>query len=501
MADQSKLDPAEWGDPRWRLHNIYFITDTNGKRVKFRLNPVQEALLEDLWYLNVILKSRQHGMSTFIDLLLLDAAVFIPLTQCGIIAHGLQEAQELFRTKVRFPYENLPEAFREAMPPESDSKSALELSNGSKITVGTSMRSGTYQYLHISEFGKIARRYPEKAKEIVAGSFNAVHPGNFIFVESTAEGRDGYFYNLCEIARRKHLAQEHLTELDFAFHFFPWWRDARNAIDATDVVISDAHVRYFADLEDAGIPTTPEQQAWYVKRADQNGDMMKSEHPSTPEEAFEAAVEGAIYSKQMQFLRQRGRVAKVEFNPAMPVNTFWDLGRNDHNSIWFHQFIAGEHRFIKFYQSRFEDLAHYVRQLQKFAGEFGYIYGHHYLPHDAEQENLERNESRVDRLVELGIPLEKIVVVPRTDSLLADIEICRSTLPLVWIDQGGCDEGIQALDNYSWRWNEAQGCWMNDVAHNPFSHGADAFRTFVMGWGLATDGSYKRRKSRSAMGS
>src|SRR3990172_3098364 len=95
----------------------------------------------------------------------------------------------------------------------------LSLTNGSMVYVGTSMRSATVQFLHVSEFGKISRRTPEKAKEIVSGSFNAVHPGQMIFVESTAEGRAGEFFDMCDGAQKKQQASSKLTQLDFKFHF------------------------------------------------------------------------------------------------------------------------------------------------------------------------------------------------------------------------------------------------------------------------------------------
>ena len=39
------------------------------------------------------------------------------------------------------------------------------------------------------------------------------------------------------------------------------------------------------------------QMAWYVKKSDTQLEDMKREYPSTPEEAFEATVEGAYYAQ------------------------------------------------------------------------------------------------------------------------------------------------------------------------------------------------------------
>ena len=52
-------------DRFWRLNNLYWIMNDKGQRVRFRLNKVQLALYKALWWLNIILKSRQHGITTF----------------------------------------------------------------------------------------------------------------------------------------------------------------------------------------------------------------------------------------------------------------------------------------------------------------------------------------------------------------------------------------------------------------------------------------------------
>jgi hypothetical protein len=364
--------------------------------------------------------------------------------------------------------------------PVNDSQTELVLSNGSQVYVGASMRSTTLQLLHVSEFGKICARYPEKAREIVTGALNTIHAGQWIFVESTAEGRSGAFYELCERAQKTALEGRPLSKLDFRFHFYPWWKDARNRLDPAGVAIGEELHRYFMDLErDHGVRLDDAQRAWYVKKAETQGDDMKREHPSTPEEAFEAAVLGAVYGKQMALLRARGHIRRVEWVPTEPVNTFWDLGRNDCTAIWFHQHVAGEHRFIRYYENAHEDLAHYVRYLQDTCR--GYLWGRHYLPHDANNENLERGESRVDRLEELGLPGE-IVVVERVEDINTGIELTRKMLPTAWFDAEVCATGIKALDGYQYEWDERQGTWKPRPAHTWASNGADALRQWGQGY-------------------
>lgn len=50
------------------------------------------------------------------------------------------------------------------------------------------MRSGTLNYLHISEYGKICAKFPDKAREIRTGALNTIQAGQIAWIESTAEG-------------------------------------------------------------------------------------------------------------------------------------------------------------------------------------------------------------------------------------------------------------------------------------------------------------------------
>ena len=105
--------------------------------------------------------------------------------------------------------------------------------------VSTSMRSGTLQYLHVSEFGKICAQYPEKAREIVTGALNTVEAGQFIVIESTAEGQEGAFYRMCEQARELAASGKTLSSLDLKFHFFPWWKEPAYALPGDPVAIGE----------------------------------------------------------------------------------------------------------------------------------------------------------------------------------------------------------------------------------------------------------------------
>src|SRR5262245_49804874 len=325
---------GQLSDPRWRLNNLYQIMDKEGRQIQFQMNWAQESLMNEMHFCNCILKARQLGFTTFIQLYMLDQCIFNSNVRAGTIAHRLDDARVIFRDKVRFPYDNLPEALRNARPLLSDSAEELLLSNNSSIRVGTSLRSGTLQYLHISEYGKLCAQFADKAREVRTGALNTLQAGQVVFIESTAEGKEGHFFEMCETAQAKQRMGTRLTALDFKFHFYPWWREPSYELDPEGVTIGDDLRKYFEKLETCdGIQLNDRKRAWYAKKIETQLEDMKREYPSTPAEAFEASIEGAYYAEQMAQAEIQGRIGAFEGLPEVAVNTClgsWRRGCNKH---------------------------------------------------------------------------------------------------------------------------------------------------------------------------
>src|SRR5215207_225947 len=171
---------SQFSDWRWRLNNLYWIVNKEGKRTQFKMNWAQENLFNGMHYMNVILKARQLGFTTFIQIFMLDACLFNADIRAGTIAHKLDDAKTIFRDKVKYPYDELPDAIKAARPVIKDSADELMFSNNSSIRVGTSLRSGTLQYLHVSEYGKLCAKYPDKAREVRTGALNTIQSGQLL---------------------------------------------------------------------------------------------------------------------------------------------------------------------------------------------------------------------------------------------------------------------------------------------------------------------------------
>ncbi len=204
---------------------------------------------------------------------------------------------------------------------------------------------GTIHRLHISEFGKICAKYPDKAKEVITGSIPAVPKSGILIIESTAEGREGEFYDITMRAKALYDSNSELTVRDYKFHFFAWWDAPEYEMPVDSVKLTDKDLAYFERIESQiDQPISLEKRAWYIatRDADFSGseEKMWQEYPSTPEEAFQQSTEGCYYTEQLTKARKESRIATVPVVEGVPVNTFWDIGASDGLTIWFHQCIG-----------------------------------------------------------------------------------------------------------------------------------------------------------------
>lgn len=462
---------------------------------------MQELFLNSMWYRNVILKGRQHGFTTLIGIFMLDCAVFHPNQTCGIVAHTLDDVKKIFRRKIKHPYEHLPAPIREATKPTNDTQNELIFSNGSEISVDTGFRGGTYNYLHISEYGKISISAPEKAAEIKTGSFNTVHPGNYIFVESTGHGKGGEFYELCKAASDLQRGGKRLTQLDFLFHFYPWWMNQKYQLsdgDTREVVFTSKDRDYFKRARSViekrlaiHGPALPwlrawvdmdrefslNQMAWYVKTRQWNGDEMKREYPSHDEEPFEAVLRGAYFASQMQEAREQGRITRIPHERGLPVDTWWDLGLRDKMAIWFVQTLGREVRLIDYWEESDRSMEEVLRSIVhgKALGN-QWQYRHHVGPHDLAVRDLMTKKSRWEQAMRLGYKF----VVGEQFNQDDQIEAGRNLIASCWFDEERCAVGIAHLEQFRKEWNDHLGSYMDKWRHDEHSHCASAFMTGAM---------------------
>ena len=489
--DRTPKDADEFksclSDPWWRLtsgqlYKIMIKGDDGEEELNapFIPNQPQLDLLANLHTRNNILKARQLGFTTLIEIFFLDCCLFKANVRAAVIAQSEDVAKTIFRDKVCFAYDNLPSSLKAAMPLGRDSASELLFShNNSSIRVATSARSGTLQYLHISEFGKICAKFPERADEVITGSIPAVPTNGMVFIESTAEGQDGHFYKISKRAEDLMISGKKLNPKDYKFHFYPWHGESKYTTNPDDVVITEKDHQYFDSIEaEASCVISIEQRSWWIMTRDSEfsgeEEKMWQEYPSTPKEAFQKSKEGCYYTVQMTKVRKEGRITNVPYREGCPVNTFWDIGNGDGTGIWLYQRVGQNDNFIGYIEGWGEHYNYYVSEMNK----RGYTWGVHYLPHDAGhvRQGQTENISPVEMLENLG--LKNIEVVPRVGEVSHGIQATRDSFSTCWFDEVACKEGIIHLDSYRKKWNNTTARFMDTPVHDIHSECADAFRQF-----------------------
>ena len=234
------------------------------------------------------LKGRQQGCSTYTEGRFFHQVTHRRGTKAFILTHLDEASNNLFGMAKRF-YEHCPEVVKPSIR-ASNAKELIfdKLDSGYKVGTAGSKGTGrgdTIQLFHASEAA-----YWPNAQSHVAGALQAVPdaPGTEIIIESTSNGRNGLFYDMCAAAMR--------GEGEYILVFIPWFwqpeyrKPAPEWFDPTpdDLAYKDA---YGLDLE---------QIAWRrSKIVELNGiHNFRREYPATPEEAFSAEVPGALWKRE-----------------------------------------------------------------------------------------------------------------------------------------------------------------------------------------------------------
>lgn len=188
-------------------------------------------------------------------------------------------------------------------------------------------------------------------------------------------------------------------------------------------------------------------------------------------------LEGAVFKHQLRAAREEGRICRVPYEPEVSVDCFWDLGKRDYTAIWFGQFVGMQFRMLEFFEGQgVSDLNVYIKELKNKP----YIYGTHYLPHDAAHSRLGYKHSIEQQI---GVHFNK-KIVPKIKAIADGINMARMFFPKVWFDEKGCADGLAHLNRYAYKVVEGQ--YSNEPFHDAKGHvdAADAFRCAAQAFGM-----------------
>ncbi len=228
--------------------------------MKFRLNKIQNYLDKNRTGRDLILKPRQKGVSSWIEADQTIDCVRRPVN-AAVISHE-KEATKRLLAKTKYFLSNL--EIKPAIKYETKQDIFFEKTEANFYigTVGQKAvgRGDTLHRVHLSEAA-----YFENAKQIVAGITEAMPlAGSQLFVETTANGRGGWFYDEWQAAKSGHSV--------YAAHFFPWFFDDEYRLSLDDLKMLKISPEVIARLS---------EQKW----TEEEGALIKKYHLA-PEQIF-----------------------------------------------------------------------------------------------------------------------------------------------------------------------------------------------------------------------
>lgn len=199
-AREEELEIIKCGtDPAYFIRNYIEIQHPTKGRLMFELYPFQETVLEHVekYRFNIVLKSRQLGLSTVMSAYCLWLAVFGRDKNILLVADKFQGSKNML-AKIRIAYRSLPKWMLNRLDLqelEGESVQHLKFSNGSKIqalpTTLHTARGEAASFVVVDE-AAINDKLDEAWKSI----YSTVTTGGNIIVFSTPLGKKGKFYEL-----------------------------------------------------------------------------------------------------------------------------------------------------------------------------------------------------------------------------------------------------------------------------------------------------------------
>ena len=390
----------------------------------------QWALFQQLRRFNVIVCHRGFGKTFLAVNLLIRQAVKRPGTFYAFIAKTYGQAKDIAWARVLKAC--LQDAASDGGVQFNEAELRCNFANGSQIKLYGAENAETLRGLHLDgvvfdEYGLIP---PVVWEQIVSPTLSR-RQGGAIFI-GTPMGRN-HFYSLYKHAQT----------------WSDWFTTTIRA-DESGVLPDD-------ELARQRTIQTPEQYAQEY------------------ECSFETAISGAYYAKELRAARSGGRIKRIDYDPAVPVSTWWDLGNTDATAVIFAQFVGSEIHLIDYAEAKGLDMAAWARVLQ----ERPYVYDRHHLPHDGDAKHqAAAGRSIADQL--RGLNVRPITVHPQ-QPVLHGITAARLIFPRLWIDEVRCERLLDCLAFYHEKVDEKHQVEKGEPEHDWSSHAADAFRYLGQG--------------------
>ena len=282
------------------------IRTKEGKVAPLKLNPAQQILQNAIdkqmaaegKVRVIILKARQQGLSTMVGGYLYFSVSQNTARKAMVITHHADSTRALFDMTKRY-HENCPEILKPHTKYSSRRELSFDVLDSSYVVAtagGDSVGRGeTLTHVHASE---LAFWQKSTAEEIWNGLAQAVPntKNTAVFIESTANGVSGVFYELWQGACK--------GENGYIPVFIPWFTDPEYREE-----VPDNFERTPDEIELVEKYNLDDEQLMFRRRKiAQNGiDLFNQEYPDTPDRAFLTTGRPVFNPEQLQQCLQNTR--------------------------------------------------------------------------------------------------------------------------------------------------------------------------------------------------
>ncbi|NCB00837.1 MAG: hypothetical protein EOM67_01550 [Spirochaetia bacterium] len=198
--------------------------------------------------------------------------------------------------------------------------------------------------------------------------------------------------------------------------------------------------------------------------------MSNAEYAQEMECDFNANVlVGSVFGEFMDKFTMKNISDSYGYDPTIPVYTAWDFGHAHFTSIWFFQIKNDQITFIDFLEDNQRGLSYYANEVLCKP----YIYKKHFVPHDAEHQNIRAEQTIRQQLAAQG--LKGLETLPRA-SVASGIETARMTLKAARFSKQNCEEGLVHLKAYRYKYDSNFGVDRQKPFKDEHEDAADAFR-------------------------
>jgi hypothetical protein len=185
---------------------------------------------------------------------------------------------------------------------------------------------------------------------------------------------------------------------------------------------------------------------------------------------FSAANVGAILGRYIEAAEKGGRLVADLYDPrGGPVHVSSDIGFRDTAAFWFWQPVQGGYHLIDYDEDTGLDAEDWITRLNAKP----YAISTMHLPHDARVKTFQSKHSVVEQFLKAQIA-ERVNITPPMNAQ-DKVNAARSILPHCKFDYVNCAQGLLALRDWSFKWDDDRRHYSREPDHNWASHAADGF--------------------------